>query len=58
MWLTLPFAEQFWSTEAMGMGIFYTLNVFIMQFYLGACLAVGVYALQGLPPPALLFCLP
>lgn len=28
-------AEQFWSTEALGMGIFYTLNVFIMQFYLG-----------------------
>lgn len=34
-------AEQFWSTEALGMGIFYTLNVFIMQFYLGrACAAV------------------
>ena len=30
-------AEQFWSTEALGMGIFYTLNVFIMQFYLGGC---------------------
>lgn len=29
------FSEQFWSTEALGMGIFYTLNVFIMQFYLG-----------------------
>jgi hypothetical protein len=28
-------AEQFWSTEALGMGVFYTLNVFIMQFYLG-----------------------
>ncbi|KAL4854004.1 Large neutral amino acids transporter small subunit 3 [Chlorella vulgaris] len=29
------FSEQFWSTEALGMGVFYTLNVFIMQFYLG-----------------------
>lgn len=33
-------AEQFWSTEAMGMGLFYTLNVFIMQFYLGERQAV------------------
>lgn len=32
--LGLP-AEQFWSSEALGMGIFYTLNVFVMQFYLG-----------------------
>lgn len=29
------FKEQFMSTESFGMGIFYTLNVFIMQFYLG-----------------------
>ncbi len=37
-------AEQFWSTEALGMGIFYTLNVFIMQFYLGAHSACTVPA--------------
>ena len=35
-WLVRRFAEQFWSTESFGMGVFYTLNVFFMQFYLGA----------------------
>jgi hypothetical protein len=34
-WLTVRDAEQFWSAESFGMGIFYTLNVFLMQFYLG-----------------------
>ena len=29
------FKEQFLSTESFGMGIFYTLNVFFLQFYLG-----------------------
>ena len=29
------FSEQFRSTESLGMGIFYTLNVFFQQFYLG-----------------------
>lgn len=29
------FKEQFMSTESFGMGIFYTLNVFFQQFYLG-----------------------
>lgn len=29
------FAEQFWSSESFGMGVFYTTNVFFMQFYLG-----------------------
>lgn len=29
------FKEQFLSTESFGMGVFYTLNVFFMQFYLG-----------------------
>lgn len=27
--------EQFKSSESFGMGLFYTLNVFTMQFYLG-----------------------
>jgi hypothetical protein len=30
-----PFKEQFLSTESFGMGVFYTLNVFFLQFYLG-----------------------
>ncbi len=30
-----PFRDQFLSTESFGMGLFYTLNVFFMQFYLG-----------------------
>lgn len=29
------FKEQFLSTESFGMGVFYTLNVFLLQFYLG-----------------------
>jgi len=29
------FKEQFMSTESFGMGVFYTLNVFFQQFYLG-----------------------
>ncbi|GAB4813661.1 hypothetical protein N2152v2_000707 [Parachlorella kessleri] len=29
------FKEQFLSSESFGMGVFYTLNVFFMQFYLG-----------------------
>lgn len=29
------FWEQFLSTESFGMGVFYTLNVFFLQFYLG-----------------------
>lgn len=29
------FKEQFLSTESFGMGVFYTLNVFFLQFYLG-----------------------
>jgi hypothetical protein len=29
------FKEQFLSTESFGMGVFYTLNVFMLQFYLG-----------------------
>lgn len=29
------FKEQFFSSESFGMGVFYTLNVFFMQFYLG-----------------------
>ena len=29
------FKEQFMSTESFGMGLFYTLNVFFQQFYLG-----------------------
>jgi MFS family permease len=29
------FKEQFFSAESCGMGIFYTLNIFILQFYLG-----------------------
>lgn len=38
------FSEQFWSSESFGMGIFYTMNVFMMQFYLGArvCLSSRV----------------
>jgi len=43
----LLLAEQFWSTEALGMGIFYTLNVFIMQFYLGKCEAAQCSASAG-----------
>uniref|UniRef100_A0A1D1ZZN3 Uncharacterized protein n=1 Tax=Auxenochlorella protothecoides TaxID=3075 RepID=A0A1D1ZZN3_AUXPR len=31
----LSFLEQFKSSESFGMGLFYTLNVFTMQFYLG-----------------------
>lgn len=29
------FKEQFYSSESFGMGVFYTTNVFFMQFYLG-----------------------
>lgn len=29
------FSEQFFSAESGGMGVFYTLNVFFLQFYLG-----------------------
>ena len=47
-----PYAEQFWSTEALGMGIFYTLNVFIMQFYLGGCAVEDAACLQATLPLA------
>ena len=43
------FSDQFWSSESFGMGIFYTLNVFLMQFYLGALplWIVGVAPILG-----------
>lgn len=43
------FSDQFWSSESFGMGIFYTLNVFLMQFYLGAqppCLLRSCYCFR------------
>ena len=38
----LSFFEQFKSSESFGMGCFYTLCVFTMQFYLGECEGWGV----------------
>lgn len=35
------FKEQFNSLESFGMGIFYTMNVFFMQFYLGGWVSGG-----------------
>ena len=37
----LSFFEQFKSSESFGMGCFYTLCVFTMQFYLGECAGGG-----------------
>ena len=51
--------QSFWrqvhSTESIGMGLFYTLNVFFIQFYLGARLTgsrVRVLGFQGSARPA------
>ena len=46
--------QSFWtqvkSAESFGMGLFYTLNVFFLQFYLGARLSLEIWMSDAMMP--------